>query len=258
MTLPPDNTGAHQASYIDDQVIVVPADDLAVDPYSTGDTGADSPGLKDKAADTRDAAVSNAADVKDSAVEAGAHVASVAKDQAGSVVAEAGDHVKNLLSQTRGELSSQAGSQQQRLAGGLHSLGDDVRSMAEGNGASGIAAQVANQVADRTKSVASWLESREPADVLSDVAHFARRRPGLFIALAAGTGVLVGRLARSLKDDAAAPDTTPGAYSTPPAYAGSYDAPGYAASAPVYDAPVYEAPVYDAPTTTSAYDGGVR
>lgn len=250
MTLPPENTGAHQAPYVDDQVVVT-TDDLAVTHYQpentgTGNyTGTDS-GAKQKAADTRDEAVSQAADVKDSAVEAGTHVASVAKDQAGAVVAEAGHHVQNLLSQTRDEFGAQAGSQQQRLAGGLHSLGDEVRSMADGNGGSGVAAEVAHQVADRTKSIASWLENREPADVLHDVAQFARRRPGLFIAIAAGTGVLVGRLARSLRDEAA-PDTTPRAYAAQPTYAGGYDAPGYVASAPVYAAP-----------TTSVYDGGAR
>lgn len=258
MSLPPQGSETHHTPYTDDALLVVPADDLVVESYGTG---AGQPGLKDKAAETRDEAVNQASDVKDSAVAAGTHVAGVAKDQAGAVVAEAGNQVKNLLSQTRDELGSQAGTQQQRLAGGLHSIGDEVRSMANGEGGSGIAAEVAHQVADRTKSVASWLENREPADVLRDVAAFARRRPGLFIALSAGAGVLVGRLARGLKDDAA-PDTTPGAHAAQPAYTGGFDTPGYAASAPVYDAPVYDAPVYDAPTyvapTTSAYDGGVR
>lgn len=258
MTLPPENAGAHQAPYADDQIVVV-ADDLAVTHYQPETTGSADPsgpaaGVQQKAADTRDEAVSQAADVKDSAVEAGTHVAGVAKDQAGAVIAEAGQHVQNLLSQTRDELGSQAGTQQQRLAGGLHSIGDEVRSMANGDGGSGIAAEVAHQVADRTKSVASWLENREPADVLSDVAAFARRRPGLFIALAAGTGVLVGRLARSLRDDAA-PDTSVGANTSTPAHVGGYEAPGYAASAPVYDAPI-DAPVYGSPAAT--YDGGVR
>jgi len=245
MTLPPEAPNAHQAPYIDDEIIVVPADDLSVAPGAHS-AGSDDSGIKAKAADTKDEAVSQASDVKDSAVAAGTHVAGVAKDQAGSVVAEAGNQVKSLLSQTRGELSTQAGSQQQRLAGGLHSLGDEVRSLAEGNGSgSGIATEVAHQVADRTKSVASWLENREPADVLQDVAAFARRRPGLFIALAAGAGVLVGRLARSLKDDAA-PDTTPSTYSSQPGYVGGYDAPAVGYSAPVAS---YETPVYD---------GGVR
>jgi hypothetical protein len=259
MTLPPENSGTRQDPYLDDQPIVV-ADDLSVTHYQpdTDTSGTGGSGIKDKAADTKNEAVGQAADVKDSAVEAGAHVAGVAKDQAGSVVAEAGTQVQNLLSQTRGELGSQAGTQQQRLAGGLHSIGDEVRSMAEGNGGSGIAAEVAHQVADRTKSVASWLENREPAEVLHDVAQFARRRPGLFIALSAGAGLLVGRLARGLKDDAAS-DTNVGAHAAAPAtpaYVGGYEAPGYAASAPVYDAPI-DAPVYAAPTATT-YDGGVR
>jgi hypothetical protein len=256
MTLPPQSPGAHQAPYADETVVVAAIDEPVVE-YSGA--GSDDSGIKNKATDTRDEAVSQAGDVKDSAVEAGTHVAEVAKDQAGTLATEAGNQVKNLFSQTRDELGAQAGTQQQRLAGGLHSLGDEVRSLAEGNGGSGIATEVAHQVADRTKSVASWLENREPADVLQDVAAFARRRPGLFIAIAAGAGVLVGRLARSLKDDAA-PDTTPSSYSSQPAYVGGYDAPvaGYSTPVAGNDAPVagYSTPVagYDAPV----YDGGVR
>lgn len=206
MTLPPETSGAHQNDYFDDQVIVVPLDTPASGQPASDN---DQPGLKDKAADTRDEAVSRVGDVKDSAVEAGMHVASVAKDEAGTVVAEAGDHVKNLLSQTRDELSTQAGTQQHRLAGGLHSFGDELSSMASGNDHAGLASELTHQAAQRTKSVAGWLESREPAEVLSDVASFARRRPGLFIALSAGAGLLVGRIARGLKDDASAKSIDP-------------------------------------------------
>jgi hypothetical protein len=223
MTLPPEDSRASANPYVDDQVIVA-ADDLSVTHYRpgdalSGDAGDGNPGIKGKAADTRDEAVSQAGDVKDSAVQAGTHVAAVAKDQAGAVVAEAGNHVQNLLSQTRGELSSQAGTQQQRLAGGLHSLGDELHSMASGNDQPGLASELTRQAAQRTKSVANWLESREPADVLHDVATFARQRPGLFIAISAGAGLLVGRLARGLKDDASSDsvDTAP-AYVAPTGY----------------------------------------
>jgi hypothetical protein len=61
-------------------------------------------------------------------------------------------------------------------------------------------------VAGRTDSVASWLEAREPADLLDEVKSFARRSPGTFLAIAVGAGVLAGRLTRGAKD--AAKDTT--------------------------------------------------
>lgn len=259
MTLPPENNGAHQTPYVDDQV-VVSADDLSVTHYppenESGDYADSDPGVKQKAADTRDEAVSQAAGVKDSAVQAGTHVAAVAKDQAGAVVAEAGNHVQNLLSQTRGELSSQAGTQQQRLAGGLHSLGDELHSMAAGNDHAGLASELTRQAAQRTKSVAGWLEDREPTEVLSDIATFARRRPGLFIAISAGAGLLVGRLARGLKDDASS-DSAPATVDTS-AYAdgttAGYTGATYAAPVDVYDAPVHNEPVYNEPV----YNGGVR
>jgi len=161
-----------------------------------------------KAADVKDNAVGKAADVKDSAVDAGTHVASVAKEQAGSVVAEAGQHAKSLVAQTRTELGTQVASQQQRLATGIRTLADDLESMA-GSGKSGMAADLARQASQRTKSVASLVENREPAALVGDLSAFARRRPGVFIALAALSGLLAGRLARGVRDEATADPVAP-------------------------------------------------
>ena len=168
--------------------------------YGTGpDAGSSS--AKERAVQTRDEAVDRAGDVKDTAVDAGSRVAGVARDEAGAVVAEAGQHAKNLVSQTRDEITSQASGQQQRLAGGLHSLSAELHSMARGNDHAGLASDLVRQAGDRSGSVASWLESREPGDVLAEVSSFARRRPGTFIALAGAAGVVVGRLVRGLRDD---------------------------------------------------------
>ncbi len=163
-------------------------------------------GAKDKAADVKDTAVGKAADVKDSAVEAGSHVASVAKEQAGTVAAEAGQHARTLVTQVRGELSSQIASQQERLVGGIRSLSGDLQSMA-GSGKSGIAADLARQASRRTDSLASYVESHEPADLVSELSSFARRRPGLFLSIAASAGLLAGRLARGIRDEASAGST---------------------------------------------------
>ncbi|TLM80215.1 hypothetical protein FDW83_19020, partial [Pseudarthrobacter sp. NamE2] len=48
------------------------------------------------------------------------------------------------------------------------------------------------------ESVASWLENKQPGDLLNEVQRFARNRPGTFLLLAAGAGVLAGRLTRGL------------------------------------------------------------
>ncbi|GGH95500.1 hypothetical protein GCM10007170_21170 [Arthrobacter liuii] len=62
----------------------------------------------------------------------------------------------------------------------------------------GMASDLVRQAAERTSSVASWLENREPGDLLNEVQRFARNRPGTFLLLAAGAGVLAGRLTRGL------------------------------------------------------------
>lgn len=261
MTLPPDSSNVDRDPSVDVPMSpnaegFTPMSDIATSAVSmpgyvheeSASSGTSS--AKGKAVDTRDEAVDRARDVKDGAVEVGSHVAEVAKGQAGSVAAEAGDHVKNLLAQSRDELSSQVGVQQQRLAGGLHSLGDEFRSMAQGNENSGVASQLAHQAASRTKSAAGWLEKREPREVLDDVTAFARRRPGVFIAIAAGAGLVVGRLVRGLKDDSSADTVAAGAYAGQPGYGSAYDAPVYAE--PVID------PAYPAAAPSTTFDGGPR
>src|SRR6185312_14211032 len=78
-------------------------------------------------------AQSKAADVKDSAKEAGQHVADVAKDQASNVAAEAKHQAKDLVGQGKDELRQQTAQQQDRVAGGLHSLSDELHAMASGS-----------------------------------------------------------------------------------------------------------------------------
>ena len=69
-------------------------------------------------------------------------------------------------------------------------------------GQSGVATEVAQQAAERIHGMASWLEEREPADVLQAVRDFARRRPGVFLAGAVAAGLAAGRLTRGMTDAA--------------------------------------------------------
>lgn len=139
-----------------------------------------------------------AGEIVDTAKDAGAQVVESAKEQVGAVTREAGRQTRDLLDQLRSEATDQAATQQQRAAGGLRSLADELSGMASRSEQDGPATDLARQAADRLQDVAQWLENRNPGDVLDEVRSFARRRPGAYLALAAGAGMLAGRLTRGL------------------------------------------------------------
>jgi hypothetical protein len=155
------------------------------------------------AAGTADVAKEHAQKVASATASAGENVVGTAKSQAANVAGEAKTQAKDLLAQTQGELRDQAGAQQQRVASGLHSLSEELGSMARNSEGSGIASDLVQQVSTRAGSVASWLEDRDPGSLLDEVRTFARTRPGTFIGLAAVAGVVAGRLTRSLTSAAA-------------------------------------------------------
>ena len=70
--------------------------------------------------------------------------------------------------------------------------------MAAKGGQSGLATEMARQAADRIHGAASWLEQREPGDLLEGVRDFARRRPGTFLVGAAVAGLAAGRLTKGM------------------------------------------------------------
>ena len=143
--------------------------------------------------------------VADSAVDAGKDVAEVAKDEAHEVAHEAKEQAKDLYRQTQQELREQAAVQQQRVADGLRSIGHELQQMARSSDQQGVASDLVGQAANRTQSVARWLDERDPGSLLREVKSYARRNPGTFIAVAALTGVVAGRLTRALAsgDDSA-------------------------------------------------------
>lgn len=146
---------------------------------------------------TTSTAKNEAAGLASEAKGSAQQVGGVAKDQASKVASEVGHQAKGLLHEVTGQLRSQAGSQQQKATSGLQTVSQQLNSMAD-NTDNGVAANVVREAASRVNDVASWLESREPAELLEDVKRFARRRPGLFIAISAGAGLLAGRLTKAL------------------------------------------------------------
>lgn len=149
---------------------------------------------------TTDVIKGQAADLGSSTVDAGKHTAGVARQQASEVAAEASQQGRDLLEQAQGQLAEQVAQGQQRLASELRSVGDELRSMAESSQQRGTASELARQIASQAQHAGQWLEARRPAEVVSEVQAFARRRPGMFLAVAAGVGLVAGRLTRGIKD----------------------------------------------------------
>jgi ElaB/YqjD/DUF883 family membrane-anchored ribosome-binding protein len=178
-------------------------DDVAVDhtlppaPRDLGAPGADQQGRGEQAKQ-------EAGKVAEEAKAGGQQVAQTAKDELGHVAHTVGEQARTLVDQTRSELTSQAGTQQHRVAEGIRGLGGELQAIAEGSPQQGLALDLARQASDRTQAVASWLDGRDPADLLEEVKGFARRRPGTFIAVAAGIGLLAGRFTRGLTADRSA------------------------------------------------------
>ncbi|MBX9244223.1 hypothetical protein ICW40_05305 [Actinotalea ferrariae] len=211
--------------------------------YSTG-TPSTSEGTS-----TAQTARDEASGVAQSAAESGKYLAGEAGAQAKNVAAEAGRQAKDLLGQGRTQLASTATEQQQRLAGGLRTFSSDLSQMADG-AESSLASGIARTVADQTGSIASWFENREPADLLNEVKDFARRKPGTFLLIAAGAGLIAGRLTRGVRD--ASSDTSTGGTSYGDG-TGAHRAPGAASTGSYGLADTSQAQTYGTTGSTSTY-----
>jgi hypothetical protein len=188
-------------------------------PASTPQRGVPLPPARAEEQGTSDVAKDQAADLGHSSIQAGKHLADVAREEASGVAAEAGRQGRDMLRQAQDQLGQQAAQGQQRLADRLLSLSDELSSMADGS-SQGMAADLARQAASRARDTGQWLGDRKPARVVDEVQSFARRRPGAFLALAAGAGLVAGRLTRGMKaasgdDPASAAPAAPDAMADP-------------------------------------------
>lgn len=178
--------------------------------------------------------------VADDAKQAGRAVADTAKVEAAGVKDDAVREGRKLWDETTSTLGTQASDQLNRAAGTVRTFTDDLGRMSRGEKPEqGLASDLTSQLSERGDALAGWLETHEPADMLTEVTSFARRRPLTFLAIAAGVGFAAGRLTRSVaqvhRDDSDGNDY---------AGAGHYGAPGgqYQAVPAVPPPPVDPAP----------------
>jgi hypothetical protein len=203
----------------------------------------------DKAGAAKDQAQNVASDVRD----AGGQVAGTVADKASEVASEAKNQIKDLAGQTTSELKEQAGVQQDRAAQGLRTLSEELQTMAS-NSNGGVAGELVSNAAGRAGSVAAWLEGRDPGTLLDDVKSFAARKPGTFIAIAAGAGLLGGRLVKALttqaKNEAVASQGSTSAPTTP--------APSFDDDAAVYAPPIRTEAAYSEADSAIGYGDADR
>jgi len=155
----------------------------------------------DSPSSTKDVAKNEAANVGQTAKEAGSQVASTAADQAKEVADVTKRQAQDLLHQGRTQVREQASGQQQKAAQSLSSLAGELRGLANGTstGAPGPARDLLDQASGKVEEFSTWLQNREPADLLDEVRRFARRKPGMFLLGAAAAGVLAGRMTSGVK-----------------------------------------------------------
>ena len=151
-----------------------------------------------------------AGNVGQSAKQATGQVASTAAEQAKNVAGETKRQAKDLVGQASSQVTEQAGAQKEKAVGGLRSLADELRSMAEGNGAqSGMVGDLARQASDKAQEFAGWLDQRDPGSLVEEIRQLARRKPGSFLIGAALAGVAAGRLTRGAIAAGGSADASP-------------------------------------------------
>jgi hypothetical protein len=212
------------------------------------------------------------------AKEEGKHVAAVAKDQAGNVAEEAKAQARDLVGELKNQVGDQSRTQRDNLVQTLRQLGDELHEMAQSSSSSGVGAELARLAADRSHRVSSFLENREPGDLVDEVRRFATRRPGAFLIGAVAAGVVAGRLTRGVaaahgvgtgEDEATRTDALPARGTTviPPTEAPAATLPtGGVPTGPAVDpvepgygaVPVPEAPPAGVPSTRPTQPGTTR
>ena len=84
-----------------------------------------------------------------------------------------------------------------KLTETLRTFTDDLREMQSASPRSGLAMSVVGQAADRAEQLISYVENREPDQLLEDVRGYARSHPAMFLLGAAVAGGALGRVTRS-------------------------------------------------------------
>ena len=151
-----------------------------------------------KVARVADVATAEVAEVAASTADGVRDVVDEASAQAKAVATQARQQLDRLVSQSRDEFRLQAEQRGTQAAGQLRTLSEQLTALAAGRPESaGPLVGYLEDVQDQIRRLTSRLEQGGPQELFDDVASFARRRPGVFLAAAAGAGFVAGRVLRA-------------------------------------------------------------
>ncbi|MEU0054769.1 hypothetical protein ABZ299_35215 [Streptomyces sp. NPDC006184] len=146
---------------------------------------------------TGETARTEASATADQARQAAGQVAETAAEQARAVAGQARQQAGTVIDELRSRAMNEAAEQTRRATETLRQWSDDIAGLAENAPGDSPARSLATQVADRGHRVADYVQKHGIDGVVTDLRHFARRRPGAFLGGAMLAGVAVGRLARA-------------------------------------------------------------
>ena len=136
----------------------------------------------------------SAADLASTATDRAADVRDVAGEQAKAVAQDAAAHAQRLVHETSQQLRTQASAQTDRLTETLREVAEQLRSMTDGRGTPpGFVTDLTHQLAATASRAAARLEAGGLDSLVDDTKRFARNRPAVFVAAAAGAGFVLGQ-----------------------------------------------------------------
>lgn len=147
------------------------------------------------------------------------------QDTAGQVAEQAQDTAGKVIDQVKSTATNRLEDQKNKAAEGVASVAQAIHEAGRNMDDSSPIAEYANKAAQYLEGVSNHLQARDLRTLLTEVEHFARRQPTLFI----GGGLLLGMLgARFLKSsgsaaEAAAQPAQNTSYSRAGTYPSSYN-----------------------------------
>ncbi len=145
---------------------------------------------------TTDTAKEQASQVGQEAAGAAKGVSSTAVQEAKAVTSDAAQQARELVTQAKTQAQDQAVTQRDRVVEAIRTLSAELSQLADNSGQSGVATQLARQAADRSGQLATYLEQRQPSDLLEEARGVARQRPAAFLTGAGVVGFIAGRIVR--------------------------------------------------------------
>ena len=142
-------------------------------------------------------ATERAGQVAEAARQEAQSVAGDVRQEASAVASEAATQAHSVLDETRSAIRTQARQGTERTADAIDTLSGQVRALASGDReGAGELSRYADQASERLHAVAERISRRGFDGLIDDVQSFGRRRPGVFLTVAAASGFAVGRLFR--------------------------------------------------------------